>query len=133
LPRTNTEIDRDLKETKAAVVDVENFSKGIQVQVDSLRSELQLGGAFLREILTRVEGSLKDSLNRHEAAHERFRLEQVRTAEALAELKAKVERLEKSVDAVHSLLWKMFFVLLAAAVPFLFGVWKDSILGWMRS
>jgi len=121
LPRTNTDIDRDLKETRAVVADLDKLSNRIELQVDVLRSELKLRDEFNQSGLSRVEN-----------AFERARQDQARNAELLAELKTKAERMEKSLDAVHALLWRLFFVVLAAVVTSTLAIWKDSIWGWLR-
>lgn len=114
MPRTNTEIDKDLKETTATVAVIDKSLGGLQERVGALARELDLRDAFHR-----------DSLKQAADGHERLRQEQARAAESIAELKTKVDRVEKNVEALQSRLWQLFVLILGSIIAAAAALGKD--------
>jgi len=122
MPRTNTEIDRDLEKTKAALRELEKSLLSIENAIEADRTGNELRGVHLKELLERVETS-----------QEKLRQEQDELRMSVTVLRTEFKELKQALEEARKQRWTLILGIVLAIAGVLFGLGKDFINGQLVS
>ena len=118
MPRTNTEIDRDLEKTGETVRGLERELLENKNAITAVRTESTLRDGHFRELLSRLE-----------TAHEKLRQVHDETRTNLTELKTEFRELKRTFEETQKQRWALILGVILAIVGVLFGLGKDFLNG----
>jgi chromosome segregation ATPase len=128
LPRTNTEIDRDLGEPVSALRDLEKSVVALRLSVEYHRQHADLRVESLKDHAKRLE----EQSAKLEAVVERLREQVVDAAQGLAKLVTDRENLKSRVEDDRSERRGLWAGLILAVIAALLGLGKDRVAGASR-